>query len=60
MGGTNTRSSMLHGLVCDGELTKIMPNHLWLHMNKNKIKRKNEKKNKTFFKGTMSAGGHAQ
>ncbi|KAK2564399.1 hypothetical protein P5673_011827 [Acropora cervicornis] len=30
MSGTNTRSAMLNWLVCDGELAKIMPNHLWL------------------------------
>jgi len=33
MSGTNTRSAMLNWLVCDGELAKIMPNHLWLDFN---------------------------
>lgn len=27
--GTNTRSSMLHGLVGDGELTQVVASHLW-------------------------------
>merc|ERR1719330_1599276 len=33
VGGTNTRPTVLHGLVGDGELSQVVSNHLWLHLN---------------------------
>jgi hypothetical protein len=36
VGSTNTRSTMLDWLVCDGEFTKVMTNHFRLIKNKQK------------------------
>merc|ERR1719234_509683 len=33
VGGTNTGPTVLHGLVGDGELSQVVSNHLWLHLN---------------------------
>ena len=32
MCGTDTRSSVLYRLVCDGELSQVMAHHLWLQI----------------------------
>merc|ERR1740129_1053674 len=33
VGGTNTGPTVLHRLVGDGELSQVVSNHLWLHLN---------------------------
>lgn len=35
VGGTDTRSTVLNRLVCDGEFTQVMSNHLRLYKNIN-------------------------